>query len=154
MKIMAKYSKVKCEICNREISNTNIKRHIKLHETRSIVCPVCGKQLDGRFESVTCSYACSNVYFRSGKDNGQYKPDEEVGYVRVCFRYHDKKCIICGEDKIVAVHHYDENKKNNDWKNLVPLCPTHHSYVHSRWYELVKEKIDDYVNNCNIRNVG
>lgn len=53
--------------------------------------------------------------------------------------------MICGEDKIVAVHHYDHNHYNNDPANLVPLCPTHHQYVHSRYKDEVKSIIDDYV---------
>lgn len=53
---------------------------------------------------------------------------------------------------IVAVHHYDENHSNNDPKNLVPLCPTHHQYLHSRYAGLIKDKVNDYVNN--FREVG
>ena len=66
-------------------------------------------------------------------------------YRSICFRDHKKECIICGEDNIVAVHHYDHNHSNNDPGNLVPLCPTHHQYVHSSFSDLVKEKIDSYV---------
>lgn len=45
---------------------------------------------------------------------------------------------------IVAVHHYDGNHDNNSPENLIPLCPTHHQYVHSRYKKLVQEKIDYY----------
>ena len=55
-----------------------------------------------------------------------------------------KACIVCGEDNIVAVHHYDHNKKNNEPSNLIPLCPTHHQYVHSRYKHLVEDKIEVY----------
>lgn len=54
--------------------------------------------------------------------------------------------MICGENKIVAVHHYDENRKNNSIENLIPLCPTHHQYVHSRYKEEVMDKINKYRN--------
>ena len=66
-------------------------------------------------------------------------------YRSICFRNHKKECIMCGEVNIVAVHHYDHNHSNNDPANLVPLCPTHHQYVHSGFKNLVKEKIDLYV---------
>ena len=52
---------------------------------------------------------------------------------------------MCGEEKIVAVHHYDHDHTNNDIANLVPLCPTHHQYVHSRYIDEVQPFIDAYV---------
>jgi predicted restriction endonuclease len=43
-------------------------------------------------------------------------------------------CIVCGFDKVVDVHHVDGNHGNNDYKNLVPLCPNHHQLFHSNKY--------------------
>ena len=40
------------------------------------------------------------------------------------------KCILCGFDKVVELHHLDENKKNNSERNLVGLCPNHHKMLH------------------------
>jgi len=45
----------------------------------------------------------------------------------------------------VAVHHYDENHNNNNPENLVPLCPTHHQYVHSKYKNEVIDKINEFV---------
>lgn len=108
-------------------------------------CPVCSKEFStvdgGAEEKFTCSYACSNTYFRSGKDNGQYTGK---AYRTICFEHNKKECIICGEDKIVAVHHYDENHNNNEPSNLIPLCPTHHQYLHSRYKYLIQDKVDKY----------
>lgn len=112
-------------------------------------CPVCEKPfealLGNKREKQTCSYSCANKKFRSGENNGMWKEESESRYTKICFMYHKKKCIICDEDKIVAVHHYDHNHKNNEPANLVPLCPTHHNYVHSKYKDLVVEKIDQYV---------
>lgn len=94
-------------------------------------------------EKMTCSHSCSNTYFRSGVNNPNHKNGDN--YRTICFHYHKKECIICGEDKIVSVHHYDENHDNNEITNLVPLCPTHHQYVHSRYKDLVQDKIDEYI---------
>jgi 5-methylcytosine-specific restriction endonuclease McrA len=58
--------------------------------------------------------------------------------------YHKKECVICGENKIVAVHHYDENHNNDSIENLIPLCPTHHNYVHSRYKDEVIDTINKY----------
>jgi hypothetical protein len=108
-------------------------------------CPVCGEkfmtQKNHQREKITCSRSCSNTFFRSGRNNGNWSGNS---YRTACFMVHEKKCIVCGEEKIVSVHHYDENRDNNDPYNLVPLCPTHHQYVHSRYKHLVIDIIDEY----------
>lgn len=53
-------------------------------------------------------------------------------YRTICFQYHDRQCIVCGEREIVDVHHRDRNPLNNVPENLIPLCPTHHRYCHTR----------------------
>ncbi len=108
------------------------------------ICPICETTFvtknDSR-ESTTCSYACSNSYFRAGEDHPNYKGTH---YRQICFSHHSKECIVCGESNIVEVHHYDENKENNSPDNLIPLCPTHHQYWHSRYKYLVKDEVDEY----------
>jgi predicted HNH restriction endonuclease len=54
--------------------------------------------------------------------------------------------VICGENKIVSVHHYDENHNNNSIENLIPLCPTHHQYIHSKYKDEILNKVDEYRN--------
>lgn len=66
-------------------------------------------------------------------------------YQRLCFDVHPHKCCVCGEEKIVAVHHYDGNHNNNDVCNLVPLCPTHHCYIHSKYKDEIINIIDKYI---------
>jgi len=108
-------------------------------------CPVCTKKFETSLghprEKTVCSRACSNTYFRSGPNNPNWK---ESQYRSTCFLYHDKKCVYCGETNIVEVHHYDENKKNNLPKNLIPLCPTHHKYWHSRYRYIIVETVYNY----------
>jgi hypothetical protein len=42
-----------------------------------------------------------------------------------------KECILCKFNKIIELHHLDENKSNNQIANLVPLCPNHHKMIHN-----------------------
>lgn len=106
-------------------------------------CPICGESFAIKSghsdDQVTCSYACSNTYF-ARKRNKNPK-----NYRTICWYHHEKKCIVCGEDKIVEVHHMDENNKNNAPKNLVPLCPTHHKYWHSRYRELIRPQVEAFL---------
>ena len=114
-------------------------------------CPVCDKEFETQVgtknEKTTCSYSCSNTYFRSGENNPNWKlisDSKDRIYRDICFIHHDKRCVVCGEDKIVAVHHYDENHNNNEPSNLIPLCPTHHHYIHSKWKEEIIDLVSEY----------
>jgi hypothetical protein len=126
----------------------HLKKRISKYEKIIKICPICGIEFETKIgnkeEKTTCSYSCSNTYFRSGILNPNWKDES---YRTTCFDVHKKECIICGENKIVAVHHYDENKKNNSPENLIPMCPTHHQYVHSRYKNEVMDKINDFRNN-------
>lgn len=111
------------------------------------VCPVCGENFSTRAnrENITCSRSCSNTLFRSGENHPNWKDDGSRKYRYICFKSHTKACVICGESLIVEVHHYDEDHSNNNPDNLVPMCPTHHAYIHSRHAYLIRDKVDAYV---------
>ena len=101
-----------------------------------------GRSKSGRvFCNQACSAAFNNKMFRSGMNNPNVR---DTSYKVICFAYHEKKCVICSEDKVVAVHHHDGNHDNNDPMNLVPLCPTHHVYWHSKWRYLIEDRVKEY----------
>ena len=137
-------------------SKANIAKHedaCKSNPDNIKTCPVCEKEhiKDG----VTCSYSCSNTYFRHSNEGGyQYKTDEHLiennRYQDLCFRHHGKQCIVCGENKIVAAHHINEDHSDNRPENLVPLCPTHHQYVHSRYKNEVMPYIEKFLSNLSV----
>jgi hypothetical protein len=132
-------------------------------------CPICNskfKVIDGGYDDkITCSHACSNTYFRSGEDNGNWKDISEYyhnlrhprlskKYREICFNNHKHECVVCGEDKILDVHHYDSDRTNNNPNNLIPLCPTHHGYVHYGYEHLVIDRINEYVKKLGARAEG
>lgn len=153
------------KIINKMIDDYNIDTsHFKINGKRKKwrpiekICPVCGNKFvtsqNPKEETTTCSYACANTFFRSGANHPNWKNKKDktessirAGYRRICFKHHKKKCIICGESKIVEVHHYDEDHNNDDPNNLVPLCPTHHKYIHSRYKDLIAKEVDIYIKN-------
>ena len=51
----------------------------------------------------------------------------------------------------MAVHHYDENHNNNNIFNLIPLCPTHHVYIHSEFKYLIQNIVDNYIENFKLQ---
>lgn len=141
-------TRVLCIHCSNGFAPGQIKRHQNSCIENPInkkECPACGKMHSKK--AITCSYACSNRYFRSGRNNPNWKDET---YRTTCFEKHEKKCVVCGEDKIVAVHHMNENKKDNSLLNLVPLCPTHHQYIHSRYKDEVLPIIEEYLSRCRL----
>ena len=140
-----RHTKKQCPKCEKLIGTNNYNKHISICEGKKI-CPVCSTEFVGK--STTCSYSCSNKHFRTGEDNGNWKQDT---YQTTCWLYHGKKCLICEEEKIVTVHHVNEDHSDNRPENLVPLCPTHHQYVHSRYRNEVQPIIEEYVKNYLLR---
>lgn len=143
-------SKTSCRYCEKITTVGNVKQHERtcyLNPDNLTECAVCAEPIKNfKTSKGTCSRSCANTHFRSGTDNGNWRGTQ---YQTICFVHHPKKCIVCGEEKIVAVHHYDHNHENNDPANLIPLCPTHHSYVHSKYADEVMPTINSYVQEFN-----
>ena len=140
-------TKIDCKYCGEQFGTTNIAKHEKscyLNPINTVSCVECNKPIKNYKSSKgTCSHSCSNKYFRKLRN----KPENYTQYTTICWEHHEKKCVVCEEEKIVSVHHYDENHHNDVPENLVPLCPTHHQYVHSRYKDEVIDIIDKYVEN-------
>lgn len=102
------------------------------------------------FCNKSCAVSYNNTVCRRGEDHPNFKRAEEAGsnnsnhYRLICFTYHEKKCVVCDERVIVEAHHLDGNHDNNDPSNLIPLCPTHHKYWHSRHRSLIEAKVLEY----------
>lgn len=142
----------KCSHCSLKVGIPNIKKHEKncyLNPENKKICPICKKPIKNFRHTTTCSHGCANSYFRSLKNNPNWKDE---AYVSTCFYYHKKECIICKELNKVEVHHYDKNKKNNKPENLIPLCPTHHKYMHSKFKRLIIKKVIDFRKNAKLKN--
>lgn len=139
-------SKISCIYCKKETTKGNIKKHEQhcfLNPENISYCKNCSEPIKNyRSSKGTCSRSCANTFFRSGIENGNWSGTR---YQTLCFTEHKKECIVCGEDKIVAVHHYNEDHDDNRIENLIPLCPTHHQYVHSKYKNLVIDKINKYI---------
>lgn len=126
------------------IKGIRTKRKLDNDSLVEITCKVCQKTFKVRKyvaqRRITCSFACRNKYVHQ-------KGDSIKSYRVTCFRYHQRKCVICDEQNILEVHHIDKSRENNTKENLIPLCPTHHVYIHSEFKHLIKDKINIYLAN-------
>jgi len=149
------YDKFPYEIRNLKDINTYICKKCTFANTNEQrICPVCTKSFTvaRRVKKQTCSRSCANTFFRSGESSNNWNPDQ---YRTTCFLHHKKECVVCGESKVLDVHHYDGNRKNNSVENLIPLCPTHHRYMHSPYAHEIESLVKKYIeNNFKLRVAG
>lgn len=153
---------VKCIHCNNGYQTANIISHqngCKKNPQNIKKCLNCGKDC---YRSKFCGRHCSHTYnnqigvtgFKKMVENGTHpfkgKGTEEWEIHRkICFKHWDEKCAVCGWYRCVDVHHIDGNSKNNDPKNLIPLCKNHHiltlmnqykNEINSQIFEIVSNK--------------
>ncbi len=144
--------KVECYYCKKQISMSNIKKHTDscyLNPINLKLCPICSKPIKDYKNNKTCSSKCARKYFSDMylEFASMSWKDRSPNYREICFDNHDKVCIICGEKNIVEVHHFDGNHENDDPKNLIPLCSTHHKYIGSKFEKLIINEINEYHKN-------
>jgi len=123
-----------------------------------IICSRCGKEDINHAKGLCLNcyrkYAWKKKLIKC-KRCGREKPNHAKGFCGGCYQFlfnlnktkernykkwHNldiniykkitKNCVICGFDKVVDLHHLDENKKNNSEQNLIGLCPNHHRMLH------------------------
>ena len=108
-----------------------------------MTCAFCGKKFErlktqvekSKSGLVFCSKECGNKYKNEQVTNYQNSTD----YRRNAFLAYPHKCYVCGYDddeRILEVHHIDENRNNNDISNLKILCPNCHKKLSLHLYTL------------------
>ncbi len=133
--------------CSRDCAHKNSQRRIV------VTCGYCGKS----FEKVSSklSNSKSGLYFccREHKDRAQSLKggikeimpehydtgDGKYNYRVRAFKEYEHKCAVCGwceDERVLEVHHIDEDRTNNDVINLIILCPICHKYLTLHLYTL------------------
>jgi len=128
--------------CRREL------RHMRDVENRR-------KRLGRSGEIEKVCIECGKV-FKTFRKQQKYCSKECKHVARARFNYHfekakkmikDKKCIVCGFDKVIEYHHiipYSEGG-TNDVENIAVLCPNHHKMIH-KYHMTLKELKEAYKN--------
>lgn len=103
------------------------KEHLKICENCNNNFVWVGRENTKSYISAKfCSRSCSN----SVGGRAKAKKYGISQYYTIASKFYEKKCAVCGEDRVVDVHHIDENRNNNDPSNLIFLCPNHHALWH------------------------
>ena len=85
---------------------------------KQIICKDCGNKLYRSSPAKFC-FECITKHERDG---------ERERYTRNIKGF-KKECIFC-QKELEQIHHADLNPKNNNSKNLIPLCLKCHKKIH------------------------
>ena len=102
-----------------------------LWKPKDIICKRCGKERPLHAKDL-CG-GCYSTIFRSDH-NKEWNYRKWHGLDKETYNKITKACTICGFDKVVDLHHLDEDHKNNSHDNLIGLCPNHHKMLHNFSY--------------------
>ncbi len=138
------------------------RNEIILHSKKSQICITCYKKYFweqklkscrdcGEFKKIHAKGLCPKCYKKTIPYNIKRKKllkSSAKRFFNLDLKTYlglTKKCLLCDFDKSIHIHHFDENKNNNDIKNLIPLCPNHHALIHILKYKKeVKEEINNF----------
>lgn len=131
--------------------------HKGMQEGKVLNCFMCNKEIyrstaklkNSKSEKYFCGKSCqtkwrNTQYTRENHKN--WKDGEGIDYRSIMINSNNPEiCTLCNiEDKrILAVHHIDEDRKNNKLDNLMWLCHNCHHTVHydKVYKQSFKEKI-------------
>lgn len=121
-----------CERCYRKF----------LWKPKEVVCKRCGRKMPSHAKGL-CE-GCYNFVFYLDKAKERNKKQKH-GLDMETYKKFTKSCAVCGFDKIVDLHHLDQNRNNRAESNLVGLCPNHHKMLHDyrfreEMFNLLKQK--------------
>lgn len=136
----------KGKYCSRQCSNIGVRTG------KEVQCDTCGKLVykqkkalrHSKSKKYFCSKRCQTRWrnsFFTGKKHANWKHGE-YSYKSVLIRHNvEAVCRLCKtkDKRILAVHHVDHNRKNNQLGNLVWLCHNCHHLVH--WYSEANERL-------------
>jgi 5-methylcytosine-specific restriction endonuclease McrA len=136
---------IKCKVCNHiwqispaTLTPNNMKTYkfngcleCKYEEAECEYCHKVFKRLKTKLNKknktgfVYCSKECGNRH----KNEQHSVLNNGLSYRRNAFLAYPHKCAVCGYDedeRVLEVHHIDENRQNNNIDNLIILCPICH----------------------------
>ncbi len=110
---------------------------------REVVCAVCTAAMYRSLRDINrsksgkyfCNKSCQTLWrnqLYSGESHSNFKHGPASYREKMKRSNIEKICSLCRTQdiRVLAVHHLDENRKNNSFENLVYLCHNCHHLVH------------------------
>lgn len=125
-----------CEKCGRlseHVAKGFCRNCYTYHGTPLVSCKGCN-QLKHHHAKGYCPYCYNKTFHKESFRLASRK--RYSGITKEVFSQLDKKCLICGFDKIFDVHHLVAKSKggSHEPSNLIVLCPNHHKMTHHADY--------------------
>lgn len=120
------------------------KKQIEFH------CSYCGKEIYRTPSQIKanksgyfyCSKECGNKHKNLIREKSGEWLNASSTYRRKAFNTYDHKCCVCGwdeDERVLEVHHKDENRDNNLIENLCIICPICHRKITLGYYQLTED---------------
>lgn len=151
--------KIRCEECGHEwealpssvMYNDYIHRcpNCGIVHKEKFQCAYCGKDVyrtpsqiaNSKTGLFYCSVRCGNLHKNQlRRETGEW--DNSLNYRLRAFDNYEHKCAVCGwneDERVLEVHHIDENRTHNQLENLIILCPICHKKLTLHLYELTND---------------
>ena len=126
---------IDCPLCKRKIAHCAqglCRACYTRTATPQIICMICGKKRPHHAKKMCGSCYSKTFHYDRIKE---FNVQNYHGISLKEWNEITEKCILCGFDKIVELHHLDGNKKNSQRNNLMGLCPNHHKMLHNEKYK-------------------
>jgi len=104
----------------------------KNYGTRLIICKQCKEKKNHMAKGYCGNCYRKRFYYDNTKASNLRRYYGDLSLER--WKEITKECVSCSFNKIVDVHHIDENNKNNSKSNLIGLCPNCHKLIHMGQY--------------------
>lgn len=129
----------------------------------NLKCSYCGKEIQRRPSDIKsnksgyfyCSRECGNLHKNQLRlESGEWKNSNN--YRKKAFDNYEHKCAVCGwneDERVLEVHHIDENREHNNLENLCILCPICHKKITLHLYQLTEDfQLKENTNEVNNNN--
>lgn len=124
-----KHAKGMCTTCYKKL----------FWKPKSQKCKRCGRNLPHHAKGYCAGCYNSIFHLQETKDYNNQKRHKISSEL---YNQITQKCILCGFNQFVELHHIDCNRHNNSKENMVGLCPNHHKMIHTlKWREEVLTQI-------------
>ena len=100
----------------------------KTFGTPKVNCKICGELKNHKAKGMCGNCFLKRFHYDAVKEHKTRK------YHNISLRLYrkvTKQCIICDFNRIVELHHIDDDHNNSSTDNLVGLCPNHHKMIHN-----------------------
>lgn len=118
---------------------------------KTFKCSYCGKEIyrspnvikKNKSGFFYCSKECGNLHKNQlRKESGEW--DNSQNYRLKAFSIYEHKCKVCDwdeDERVLEVHHIDEDRNNNKLDNLIILCPICHKKLTLHLYKLIDNQL-------------